>query len=143
MESTFRVDSDFVLEPQIINEAVTEAEFYKHAAILIHNTSDHAVSFWARVRKFERDMYDSDDLNVAVRFVRKDTFVDVGGFDPNLIYGEDYDFHNRVAKKYSIGRIKPREIHLGEYKSLKEIAKVNYYYGKTAPLFLKKTVPVD
>ena len=134
----YRVDSDFVLEPQIITEAVSEAEFFNHAAILIHNTSDHTVSFWAKVRKFERDMYDSDDLNVAVRFVRKDSFLDVGGFDPNLVYGEDYDFHNRVAKKYTIGRIRPKEIHLGEYKSLREIARVNYYYGKTAPLFLKK-----
>jgi GT2 family glycosyltransferase len=53
-------------------------------------------------------MYDSDDLNVAVRFVRKDAFFDVGGFDPHLIYGEDYDLHNRVAKKYSIGRIRPK-----------------------------------
>lgn len=134
----YRVDSDFVLESEIITEAVNSAEFYNHVAILIHNTSDHTVSFWAKVRKFERDMYDSDDLNVAVRFVRKDAFFDVGGFDPNLIYGEDYDFHNRVAKKYSIGRIRPKEIHLGEYKSLMEIARINYYYGKTAPLFLKK-----
>jgi glycosyltransferase involved in cell wall biosynthesis len=134
----YRVDSDFVLERQIISDAVNLAESNNYAAILIHNTSDPTVSFWAKVRKFERDMYDSDDLNVAVRFVRKDAFLSVGGFDPDLIYGEDYDFHNRLVKKYRIGRIKAKEIHLGEYKSLEEIAKVNYYYGKTAAIFLKK-----
>jgi hypothetical protein len=29
-------------------------------------------------------------------------------------------------------------MHLGEYKSVRDIASVNYYYGKTAALFLKK-----
>jgi glycosyltransferase involved in cell wall biosynthesis len=134
----YRVDSDFILEPQVITEAVNEAEFHNHAAILIHNTSDRTLSFWAKVRKFERDMYDLDDLNVAVRFIRKDVFLDVGGFDNRLSCAEDYDLHNRIIEKYKIGRIKSKETHLGEYKSIKEIAKVYYYYGKYAYLFVKK-----
>jgi glycosyltransferase involved in cell wall biosynthesis len=134
----YRVDSDFVLEPDIISEAIDTAESNNYAAILIHNTSDPTVSFWAKVRKFERDMYGSDNLNVAVRFIRKEVFLSVGGFDPRLVYGEDYDLHNRIAEKYEIGRINAKEMHLGEYKSILDIAKVNYYYGKTANLFLKK-----
>lgn len=134
----YRVDSDFLLEPQIITEAVSAAELNDYAAILIHNTSDPSVSFWAKVRKFERDMYDSDDLNVAVRFIRKDAFLSVGGFDSRLVWGEDYDLHNRIIEKYKIGRIRAKELHLGEYKSISQIARVNYYYGKTAALFLEK-----
>jgi len=134
----YRIDSDFMLEPQIISQAVNSAESNNYAAIIIHNTSDPTVSFWAQVRKFERDMYDSDNLNIAVRFIRRDAFLSVGGFDNRLVYGEDYDLHNRIAERYRIGRIKPKEIHLGEYRSIKEVAKINYYYGKTAPLFLKK-----
>ncbi len=80
----YRVDSDFVLEPQTISEAVRAAESKNFAAILIHNTSDPTVSYWARVRKFERDMYKSENLNVAVRFIRKDVFLAFGGFDPEL-----------------------------------------------------------
>lgn len=137
-EYIYRVDSDFVLEPNIIGEAVYAAESNNYAAIIIHNTSDPNVSFWARVRKFERDMYDSDNLNIAVRFIRKDAFLSVGGFDVRLVYGEDYDLHNRIIQKYEIGKINAKEVHLGEYKSIKEIIKVNYYYGKTAALFLKK-----
>jgi glycosyltransferase involved in cell wall biosynthesis len=134
----YRVDSDFVLAPEIIDEAVDEAESNNYTAILIHNTSDPTVSFWAKVRKFERDMYGYDDLNVAVRFIAKDAFLSEGGFDARLVYGEDYDLHNRIAKKYKIGRINAKEIHLGEYKSILDIIKINYYYGKTAGLFLKK-----
>jgi len=134
----YRVDSDFVLDPNVIMEAVNLAESNNFAAVLIHNTSDPSVSFWARVRKFERDMYESEELNVAVRFMRKDVFLSLGGFDPDLIYGEDYDLHNRVIQKYEIGRINAKEMHLGEYKSLFEIAKKNYYYGKSANKFLRK-----
>jgi glycosyltransferase involved in cell wall biosynthesis len=136
----YRVDSDFVLERSVVSEAVDIAESSNYAAIVIHNSSDPAVSFWARVRKFERDMYDAgfDDYKVAVRFIRRDVFLSVGGFDTRMISGEDYDLHNRIVEKYKIGRIKSREIHLGEYKSLKDIARINYFYGKNTLLFLKK-----
>jgi glycosyltransferase involved in cell wall biosynthesis len=134
----YRVDSDFVLERQIIKDAVDLAELNNYGSILIHNTSDPTISFWAKVRKFERDMYDLDDLNVAVRFIRKDVFLDVGGFDNRLSCAEDYDLHNRIIAKYKIGRINSKELHLGEYKSIKEIARVYYYYGKHAYLFVRK-----
>ena len=134
----YRVDSDFVLEDNVISEAVEESERGDYGGILIHNTSDPSVSFWAKVRKFERDMYVLDELNVAVRFVRKEVFLSVGGFDPSLVYGEDYDLHNRIVQKHRIGRINAKEMHLGEYKSIKDIASLNYYYGKTAGTFLKK-----
>jgi glycosyltransferase involved in cell wall biosynthesis len=134
----YRVDSDFVLEPDVVSEAVNAAESNNYAGVLIHNTSDPTISFWAKVRKFERDMYDANSLNIAVRFIRKDAFQSVGGLDERLVYGEDYDLHNRITEKFKIGKINAKEIHLGEYKTIKEIAKVNYYYGRTAPLFLKK-----
>jgi glycosyltransferase involved in cell wall biosynthesis len=134
----YRVDSDFVLEPNVIKEAVTLAESNNFAAVLIHNTSDSTVSYWARVRKFERDMYESENLNVAVRFIRKDIFLSLGGFDPELIYGEDYDLHNRIIQNYEIGKVNAKEMHLGEYKTLLEIARKNYYYGRSANKFLRK-----
>jgi glycosyltransferase involved in cell wall biosynthesis len=135
----YRVDSDFVLERNVVSEAVNMAEANGYGAIIIHNTSDPTVSFWAKVRKFERDMYDSglDELKIAVRFVRKDVFMSVGGFDTRMISGEDYDLHNRIIEKYNIGRINAKETHLGEYKSLREVARINYFYGKNTGLFLR------
>lgn len=137
----YRVDSDFVLEPNVITESVSLAETHNYAAILIHNTSDPTVSFWAKVRKFERDMYADSKSNVAVRFIRRDVFISVGGLDTRLNYGEDYDLHNRIVKFYkstNIGKINAQELHIGEYKTIKEIASRNFYYGKSAGLFLRK-----
>jgi glycosyltransferase involved in cell wall biosynthesis len=134
----YEVASDFVLEPSLIEEAVYTAESNNYGAILVHNTSDPTVSYWAKVRKFERDMYTSDDLNVAARFIRRDIFLSVGGFDPELVACEDYDLHNRVVQKYSVGRITAKEVHIGEPKSIGEVAQKHYYYGKTIYSFLKK-----
>jgi glycosyltransferase involved in cell wall biosynthesis len=134
----YRVDSDFVLDKNIVQEALTTAEANGYDAILIHNSSDPTVSFWAKVRKFERDMYETDDTNVAVRFIKREVFLKVGGFDTALVAAEDYDLHNRIAKQFRIGKIKYKEVHLGEPRSLKEIAEKHYYYGKTISAFLEK-----
>jgi glycosyltransferase involved in cell wall biosynthesis len=133
----YRVDSDFVLEPNVVEEAVNKCEHYGFGAICVHNTSDPRVSFWARVRKLERDCYAGDELNVAARFFRKDVFEKVGGYNEELVAAEDYDLHNRLLKHgFKIGEIKSKEIHLGEPRSLLEIARKHYYYGKTVKRFL-------
>ncbi len=134
----YRVDSDVVLDSEVVREAVSLAESKNYGAILIHNTSDPTISYWAKIRKFERDMYDTDETNVAVRFIKRDIFISLGGFDSRLSFGEDYDLHNRIIEKYRIGKINAKEMHLGEYKTLLEVAKRNYYYGKFVRRFLKR-----
>jgi glycosyltransferase involved in cell wall biosynthesis len=133
----YRVDSDFVLEPAVVEEAVAKCEREGFDAVCVHNTSDASVSFWARVRKLERDCYAGDELNVAARFFRKEVFEKIGGFDERLVAAEDYDLHNRLLKSgFRVGHVNAKEIHVGEPRSLLEIAKKHYYYGKTVKSFL-------
>ncbi|RLI02522.1 glycosyl transferase [Candidatus Bathyarchaeota archaeon] len=135
----YRVDSDFVLESGIVEEAISKCESEGYDAICVHNTSDPTISFWSRVRKLERDCYRNDDLNVAARFFKKSVFDAVGGFDEDLIASEDYDLHNRLLKAdFKVGRITSQEVHIGEPKTLREIVKKHYYYGKTIGKFMKK-----
>lgn len=135
----YRVDSDFVLNTNIIREAVDLCERYSYDAIVIHNTSDPTVSFWAKVRKVERDCYRNDELNVAARFWKKEVFKAVGGFDDTLVAGDDYDLHNRLLEgEFKIGRIKAEETHIGEPKTLAEIVRKHYYYGKSIERFIEK-----
>lgn len=134
-----RADSDFILEPTVIEEAVEKCEKEGYDAICIHNTSDSTMSFWAKVRKLERDCYVDDELNVAAGFMKKEVFENIGGYDIDLVANEDYDLQNRLlAQGYKIGRIKSREIHIGEPKNLSEIARKHYYYGKTLVKFVEK-----
>lgn len=135
----YRVDSDFILNETVVAEAVQKCENEGCAAIIIHNSSDDSVSFWSRVRRLERDMYKDDMLNVATRFIRKDVLDKVGLFDESMVAGEDYDLHNRiVASNYKVGSISAQEMHVGEPKTLMEIAKKHYYYGKTFKTFIQK-----
>lgn len=135
----YRVDSDFVLQPSVIREAVEICEKKGYDAIAIHNTSDPSVSFWAKVRKVERDCYREDELNVAARFMKKEAFDSVGGFDESLVAGEDYDIHNKLLRHSAkIGRIKSQEIHIGEPRTLAEIVRKHYFYGKSIGHFISK-----
>jgi glycosyltransferase involved in cell wall biosynthesis len=135
----YRVDSDFVLEPSVVHEAVQSCEKFGYGAIVIHNTSDATISFWARVRKMERDSYRNDEINVAARFWKKEVFESIGGFDVNLIAGDDYDLHNRLLKGgYKIGRIKAQETHIGEPRNMAEIFRKHYFYGQNLGRFIEK-----
>jgi glycosyltransferase involved in cell wall biosynthesis len=135
----YRVDSDFVLQPDVVREAVENCENHGYDAIAIHNTSDPTVSFWAKVRKAERDCYRNDELNVAARFWKRETFAAVGGFDETLVAADDYDLHNRLLKRgYKIGRIKSEEIHLGEPKTLADVFRKHYFYGQNIEHFIGK-----
>jgi len=135
----YRVDSDFVLEPTVVHEAVQSCEKFGYDAIVIHNTSDPTISFWAKVRKMERDSYRNDKVNVAARFWKKEVFESIGGFDVNLIAGDDYDLHNRLLKSgYKIGWIKAQETHIGEPKNMAEIFRKHYFYGQNLGRFIEK-----
>ncbi len=136
----YRIDADFVLDPEVIGEAVRLCETGAYDAVAVHNDSDPRVSFWAQVRNFERSMYKYDATIVGARFFSKDAFEAVGGFDEDLIAGEDYDIHNRLlAAGYRIGRIAPAETHLGEPASLLEFAAKSYFYGQSIGTFVRKS----
>lgn len=135
----YRVDSDFILETSVIEEAVNICEVQCYDAVAVHNTSDSTVSFWSRVRKLERDCVKDDDLNVAARFFRKDVFEKVGGYDEGLVAAEDYDLHNRLVKGwFRIGRINACEVHIGEPRTFAEVIRKHYYYGKNIEKFIEK-----
>lgn len=136
-EFVYIVGSDFVLEASIVEEAVFKCEAERLDAVCVHNTSDPSISFWSQVRNLERDCYAGDKLNVAARFLRTEVFRKVGGFNERLVAAEDYDLHNRLLRcGFRIGEIRSKEVHIGEPKSLEEIAKKHYYYGKTVKRFL-------
>jgi glycosyltransferase involved in cell wall biosynthesis len=135
----YRIDSDFVLEQAVVKEAVESSEKQGYDGIMVYNASDPTVSFWARVRKMERDCYINDEINVAARFWKKEVFESVGGFDVALIAGDDYDLQNRLVESgCKIGRIKAQETHIGEPRSMAEIFRKHYYYGQSISFFIRK-----
>ncbi len=135
----YRVDSDFILEPEVVTQCVSLCESNNLDGVAVHNTSAEGLGFWADVRKLERDSYKDDKLIVGVRFFTKKSWEELGGFDKTLLGPEDYDFHNRFIKKgFFWGRIKAIERHMGEPKNLLDIFKKHYWYGKQMLYYFKK-----
>lgn len=135
----YRVDSDFVLERDVVKQCVDTCEKNHLDGIAVHNTSAENLGFWADVRKLERDTYRDDALIVAVRFFTKRAWEAIGGLDETLYGPEDYDFHNRfVATGYRWGRIRAIERHLGEPKMLADIYRKHFWYGKQMLFYFRK-----
>ncbi len=126
----YKVDSDFVLDRNVIASclAVLQQGF---DAIVVHNSSDVNAGWIARIRKFEVDMYKYDLTHSSARFMSKQVFESIGGFDETITAGEDYDFQNRLnAAGFRIGFVAPEALHLGEPRSLwKHLAKY-FEYGE-------------
>jgi len=134
----YRVDSDFILDPIIVEEATRKCEDEGYDAVSMFCASDPTISFWSKVRNLEKDCYKDQLLYTGARFFRKDVFEAIGGFREDLVAAEDYDLYNRLKKTdYRIGTIKSQELHIGEPKRLADIIRKQYYYGSTIRGFLK------
>ena len=135
----YRLDSDIVLSNTMVDECVRKCENENYDAIATYWGPDPSISFWSKIRKFEKDCYKYDPNRNVSRFYKKSIFNAVGGYNENLVYGEDYDIQNRIKNhNYTTSFSESEGIHLGEPTSLKEIILEQYYYGKTINEFLKQ-----
>jgi len=58
----YRDDSDFVLEPSVVEEAVTKCEVEGYDAVAVHNTSDPTVVFGQRLENFKETAIETMSL---------------------------------------------------------------------------------
>lgn len=125
----YKVDSDFELAPGVIEECVARAADGCDA-VVVHNSPAVDVSWIARLREFEVNMYKYDLTHSSARFVRRDVFAALGGFNEDLVAGEDYDFQNRLNRAgYVTGFADAEAIHLGEPERLLPHLRKYFNYG--------------
>jgi glycosyltransferase involved in cell wall biosynthesis len=129
-EFIYKVDSDFVLDPEVIAQGVAKiAEGFD--AVVVHNTPDASVSWIAKIRKFEVDMYKYDLTYSSARFVKRDVYWKIGGYNAAITAGEDYDFQNKLNRNlFKTGFIDAEAIHLGEPTKLWKHLVKYYRYGR-------------
>jgi glycosyltransferase involved in cell wall biosynthesis len=126
----YKVDSDFVLDSRVVEQCVAEAA-KGFDAVVVHNTPDTRVSWIARIRKFEVDMYKYDLTHSSARFVEKDAYQAIGGFNETITAGEDYDFQNKLNRGgYTTGFVEAEALHLGEPTHFFRHMKKYYDYGR-------------
>jgi glycosyltransferase involved in cell wall biosynthesis len=136
-EFVFFVDSDMELDRNVVEECVGKIKD-GYDAIIIPEFSV-GEGFWAKSRALEKLCYVGDDLIEATRFFRRGVFEAVGGYDPELEAGEDWDLVNRIRKAgYRIARIKSFIMHNEGRLSLMIAVRKKLYYAKTADRYIQK-----
>ncbi|MFH2146181.1 MAG: glycosyltransferase [Candidatus Omnitrophota bacterium] len=130
------LDADMVLSEQIIAECVQKCENEGFIALYIPEKITGR-GFWIKVRDFERSFYNATVID-CVRFVRRDKFLEAGGFDEHLIGPEDWDFDRRIRKLGKIGEIQTPLYHNeGKFDFERYLEKKNYY-SKTFIKYIEK-----
>lgn len=131
------LDSDMVLPPEIIAECLAE-EGRGFPALIIPEVSE-GTGYWAAVKALERACYVGDDSIEAARFIQRELFWEVGGFDEDLTGPEDWELTARIRSTGKpIGRTKTPLIHDEGHLRLKETVRSKFYYGRTMPRYLRK-----
>jgi glycosyltransferase involved in cell wall biosynthesis len=137
----YKVDSDFVLDTAVIEQCVDKA-LAGFDAVVVHNSPDTRAGWIGRIRKFEVDMYKYDLAHSSARFVRKDIFDCLGGFDETITAGEDYDFQNRLNDAgYRTGFVDAEALHLGEPTKLLPHLRKYHQYGREFAAFTERNPP--
>jgi glycosyltransferase involved in cell wall biosynthesis len=122
------LDADMVLSSGLIEECVEKCE---HEAIDALYIPERIIGhgFWVKVRDFERSFYTGSVID-AVRFVRKDLFEKVNGFDEDLVGPEDWDFDKRLRQVGRTGKIHGELYHNeGKFNISHYLKKKQYYAG--------------
>jgi len=127
------IDSDMHLGEKVAEACVKEMQSDSKLKGLIIPEESFGEGFWAQCKKLERSFYVGVEWMEAARFFRKDVYELVGGYNEDLVSGEDWDLSQRIEKKGSLGRIEEYIFHNEGHPTLWGIVKKKYYYaGKFA-----------
>ncbi len=134
----FFLDSDMVLGQDIVKECVNKLKNYSRSKIggLIIPEKSFGQGFWTKAKILEREISEGEEYFEASRFFPKDVFNILRGYDESLTGPEDWEFHQRVSKIYSIERIKSYIRHDEGSQTLFGLARKKYYYGLSLNKYL-------
>ncbi len=141
------LDADMLLSVNVIQESAAKCEKEDCIALYIPEKIV-GNGFWVKVRDFERSFYNATLID-CVRFVRKDKFLKIGGFDETLTGPEDWDFDRRIREVGEVNIINSPIYHNeGEFNLKKYINKKSYYarsfnkyiqkWGRNDPIIKKQ-----
>lgn len=131
------LDADMILSKDVVKNCVDKINSDKNIIALYVSEIVMGKKFWSKVRRFERSFYDGTVID-CVRFIRKDKFLETGGFDENLTGPEDWDLDKKLRKIGEVALIKTPVYHNeAEFDLKKYLNKKGYYSQKLDDYILK------
>lgn len=130
------LDADMVLSNGVIEECVNKCEDKNYIALYIPEKII-GDGFWIKVRNFERSFYNGTCID-AVRFIRRDKFLEIGGFDESLTGPEDWDLDRRIREIRKVSMIDSPLYHNEGNFNFKKYLKKKSYYFKSFDKYIQK-----
>ncbi len=130
------LDADMILSLDVVTECAKKCESNKVDALYIPERII-GEGFWIKVRDFERSFYNGTVID-AVRFVKKDLFEKIGGFDETITGTEDWDLDRRVRETEKTDIIESQLFHNEGKFNFKRYLKKKNYYSKTFNKYIEK-----
>ncbi|MEM4005480.1 MAG: hypothetical protein QXM43_07590 [Desulfurococcaceae archaeon] len=141
----YKIDDDAVPTVKLLKTIIELSRQDSYDAFF-HLMVPLPVSIWARVRMIEKMFSSFDPYQSSCRIMKRELFVKLGGYRENLVLGEDIEFQHRLLRSRPRVCVIPLssgfEIHLGEYKALKDYVRRAWYYGKYASTLIQRTNPL-
>jgi len=131
------LDADMILSPGVINECVEKIREDDTLVALYIPEIIMGEGLLSRVRGFERSFYDGTVID-AVRFVKRDVFTGVGGFDESLTGPEDWDFDRKIREIGKVDIIASPLYHNERHLNLKNYLNKKAYYSQNFQKYINK-----
>jgi glycosyltransferase involved in cell wall biosynthesis len=131
------LDSDMVLPGGILMECLEECAKGSEAVIIPEIS--FGLGYWTACKALERSCYPGDDTIESPRFIDRQLFDQVSGFDEQLWGGEDWDLTARLRERGArMSRIKTALLHDEGKLTLLGAMRTKYYYGRSMPIYIRK-----
>lgn len=124
------LDADMILSKDVINDCARKIQSNNEIIALYISEIVMGEKFFSKARRFERSFYDATVIDCA-RFIKKESFIQVGGFDENLNGPEDWDFNKNLEKIGKLQLTKTPIFHNeAEFELRGYLKKKGYYASK-------------
>jgi len=131
------LDSDMILSRNVIIESVQHFLKDKNLAGIYIPECVVGQGYFIKVRNFERSFYNATCID-AIRILPRSIFLKSGGFDINLIAGEDWDLDRRIQSFGCFDLIQSPLYHNeGGFKLKPYLTKKNFY-SKSIDRYIEK-----
>jgi glycosyltransferase involved in cell wall biosynthesis len=124
------LDADMILHQNVVSDCVKMIQESPGTIALYVSEIVMGKKFFSQVRRFERSFYDATVIDCA-RFIRKDAFQKVGGFDEGLTGPEDWDLDKKLRQIGKMSLVTTPIYHNeAEFELRKYLSKKGYYAKK-------------
>lgn len=130
------IDSDMELGKDVVKACVRQVQKHADIKAVVIPEESFGQGFWAQCKRLERSFYVGVEWMEAARFFDKKTYQQVGGYNEDLVSGEDWDLSQRVGRIARLGRVDEYIMHNEGRLRLPGTLKKKYYYAQKFARYL-------